>query len=182
MKKEDELLKQESRSRIIENLYKNKSIGLLIKKAANGRNEIFEDELRSNIFLYLCEMNVDKLIGLHDRDEIIPYIISKITKQKTDRYKGSVNSQIDYVPNRTDNAIDLYEDTGYLMDFLKDESGNSIDVVSAIENLNWFEKRILELYVEYGSIKDVMEHTGADGKYIVKVMNSIRTKVKNDLR
>lgn len=182
MNQDSESLNLKQRSSIISSLYQNKRITSLIKKAARGKNELFEEELKSNVFLYLCEMEVDKLIRLHNADELLPYVISKIRSGITDFNSSSVNRNIGYVPNRVDNEVELDSGIGYLMDFLKDNNvDRSIDIEAAMAKLNWFEKRVVELYVEYGSIKDIVEHTGTDNGYVVKVINAARKKIKDAL-
>jgi hypothetical protein len=145
----------------------------LIKKAGNGKNESFADELKSELFLQICEMDETRLIELHATGEIIPYIETIISKQRHARGKG-VNRLLDY----------LASGPAYLMDFIRDGepfNNDAIDIYSALDKCNWFEKRIVELYVEYGSIKEAATHGSVSLPYAVKQMNSARKKIRDVL-
>lgn len=154
-----------------------------IKKAANGKSEQFEDELRSYVFLKICEMDDSRLIQLDYNEELIPFVTGIIENQK--RFKGGgVNSSIDYVPNRVNNEVKLASGDAYLMDFLKDSNpiSDTIDIHAALDKLNWQEKQVIDLYIRKGSIKEICDGTGYREKYIVKILNGARKKIKNDLR
>lgn len=174
----------DARTKIITELYQNKLITRLITKAANGKSELFEDELRSYVFLKICEMDESKLIQLNYDNELVPLICIIIKNQKT--YNGAgVNRSFNYVPNRVDNEIKTLSGEAYLMDFIKDLTPgpeHSIDIKAAIDRLNWQEKEVIALYVKHGSVKEICDTLGNRNEYIVKILNSARKKIKNDLR
>jgi hypothetical protein len=179
MKKDLKEGEQQKRSNIISNLYENKRIGSLIRKAASGKGEQFEDELRSIVFLSICEMDTEKLFRLHDNNELQAYMAAKIRGKATDSYYGISLSES--IPNRVDNAIG---NDGYLIDYIKsaEREGTSMDIERAMKKLNWFENHVIEKYIELGSIVDVVKNTGCDQAYVVKMLNSARNKIRNALR
>lgn len=154
-----------------------------MQKMANGKNAQFEDELRSYVFLQVCEMDESRLIQLDYNEELIPFVSAIIKNQRN--YKGlGVNRTFDYVPNRVNNEIKLQSGEAYLIDFLKDETpiSNTIDINSALSKLDWREKQVIEAYVKYGSVSEVVENSMNSRTYIVKILNGARKKIKNELR
>lgn len=173
----------DQRTRILTEIYRNKSILNSIKRAANGKNERFEDELTSFVFLVLCEMDSEKLIRLYNDNQLIPFVSGLIINQKHFT-RGEVNLQDNYVPNRANNEIKLNDGDGYLIDFLRSDApinDDSCDIRAAIEKLNWFQKQVVEYYITYGSVKEIVKHTALSEKYVLSTLNLARQKIKNAL-
>lgn len=173
----------DTRTRILTETYRNKSILLSIKRAANGKNEQFEDELRSHVFLVLCEMDPARLIRLYDDGQLVAFVSGLVINQKNFT-RGEINLQNNYVPNRVDNQIGLKDGEGYLIDFLRSDApihNDIMDITDAINKLNWFQKQVVEYYISYGSVKEIVRHTALSEKYVLSTLNKARQNIKNVL-
>lgn len=68
-----------SKDKIIDELYRNKEIDELINYLTS--NNSLKDDLKQELFIILCNMNDEKIIGLYERKEIKYYIIRIIKNQ-----------------------------------------------------------------------------------------------------
>ena len=67
-------------------------------------------DLKAEVFLVLCEMNEDKLIGLYERNELKFYIVRTMLNMiKSDRsnFYKSYRNYTEYVDNDTEEIIDF---------------------------------------------------------------------------
>jgi hypothetical protein len=147
-----------------------------IVKTTHTKAELRE-ELRSELFLCLCELDEDNLKQIHDNGYLDYYIVRTLrnmydstTSQFYKRIKKSITERRGIEHGHLQIADD---DTVAI----SDESVNE-----ALKKLNWFEMQVLDLFVEHGSVAQISIATGVTVIYATKVLASARKKFKYALR
>lgn len=172
---------------IIEGLWKSKHITRLIRSAANGKSTGFEEELRSVLFLQLCEVGEVELQKKQKDNKLDAYVRAIILKQSS-FHKSKANATFgEYRKPEVSNYVPSLGEEKYLPDLLRDkttgrEAYDVIDIHDAMNKLNWFEQTVLILYEEFGDVAAICEKTGVDRKYATKILEEVRTKIKNHVR
>ena len=169
-----------TKNEVITMLYSNPQIENHLSKAAYEKDR---DELKANVFLMLCEKPEEEILRMFQEKKLINFVITCIYNESKLR-NSRLNRQVNYIPNRVENGIELRTSEGYLMDFLKDEHATAesgIDLKNAFSYLDKKEKQIVQLFLDYGSIKEVCDHSGHANKYVSKVLATARGKIKNHL-
>jgi hypothetical protein len=143
-------------------------------------NEAFEKmhpielqyDLKAEVFLVLCEMDDEKLVGMYNRNEIKFFIVRVMLNMiKSDRstfwkqyrnyseYDGK--EQIEVVQT---NIIDKME--------------------LSIEKLHWYQKEILRLYaLDFNkNAKELSRQTGIPYMSIIRTLKQTKTELKKNIR
>jgi len=137
--------------------------------------EELQYDLKAEVFLVLCEMNEEKLIGMYERNELKFYIVrvmlNMIKSDRSNFYK-SYRNYIEYVDNDTEAIVDF--DKLDLVDKLEKN----------LEGLHWYNKEILKLYaIDFKkNAKELSRKTGIPYMSIVRTINKTKKQMKTNIR
>jgi hypothetical protein len=131
-------------------------------------------DLKAEVFLVLCEMENDKLVGMFERNELKFYIVRIMLNMiKSDRstfYKNYRN-YTEFVDQ--DFVSDDYDKTNM---FEKLEAN--------MEGLHWYNKEILKLYaIDFKkNAKELSRKTGIPYMSIIRTINKTKKQMKTNIR
>jgi hypothetical protein len=137
--------------------------------------EELQYDLKAEVFLVLCEMNEDKLIGMYERNELKFYIVrimlNMIKSDRSNFYK-SYRNYTEYVDNDTEAEVSF--DKSDLVDKLEKN----------LEGLHWYNKEILKLYaIDFKkNAKELSRKTGIPYMSIVRTINKTKKQMKTNIR
>jgi hypothetical protein len=137
--------------------------------------EELQYDLKAEVFLVLCEMNEDKLIGMYERNELKFYIVrimlNMIKSDRSNFYK-SYRNYTEYVDNDTEAEVNF--DKSDLFDKLEKN----------LEGLHWYNKEILKLYaIDFKkNAKELSRKTGIPYMSIVRTINKTKKQMKTNIR
>jgi hypothetical protein len=137
--------------------------------------EELQYDLKAEVFLVLCEMNEEKLIGMYERNELKFYIVrvmlNMIKSDRSNFYK-SYRNYTEYVNNDTEAIVDF--DKLDLVDKLEKN----------LEGLHWYNKEILKLYaIDFKkNAKELSRKTGIPYMSIVRTINKTKKQMKTNIR
>ena len=137
--------------------------------------EELQYDLKAEVFLVLCEMNEDKLIGMYERNELKFYIVrimlNMIKSDRSNFYK-SYRNYTEYVDNDTEAEVNF--DKSDLVDKLEKN----------LEGLHWYNKEILKLYaIDFKkNAKELSRKTGIPYMSIVRTINKTKKQMKQNIR
>lgn len=142
---------------------------------AKMQPEELQYDLKAEVFLVLCEMNEEKLIGLCERNELKFYIVrvmlNMIKSDRSNFYK-SYRNYTEYVDNDIETEIDF--DKLDLVDKLEKN----------MEGLHWYNATLLKLYaVDFKkNAKELSRKTGIPYGSIVRTINKTKKQMKTNIR
>ena len=142
---------------------------------AKMQPEELQYDLKAEVFLVLCEMNEEKLIGMYERNELKFYIVrvmlNMIKSDRSNFYK-SYRNYTEYVDNDTEAIVDF--DKLDLVDKLEKN----------LEGLHWYNKEILKLYaIDFKkNAKELSRKTGIPYMSIVRTINKTKKQMKTNIR
>lgn len=159
---------------IISGLYLDKDIDQAIKKMEPA---YLQDELRSEMFLVLCEMADDRLIDMHENGTLKFYLVRtmiSMIKSNTSRFyykfRNQVSCEIDQSHDKAEIDSDYAEE-------INDKLSKSIEV------LHWYEAQILKLYAENGqNILALSRETKIPYRSLMKTIKKAKTLLKYKIR
>jgi hypothetical protein len=135
-------------------------------------------DLKAEVFLVLCEMDEQKLIGLYERNELRFYIVRTMLNMiKSDRstfYKNYRN-HIEFVASDLNREIKR----------INDEPTDLVDKLEKnLEGLHWYNKEILKLYaIDFKkNAKELSRKTGIPYMSIVRTINKTKKQMKQNIR
>lgn len=155
------------RNGIIAELWDSKDLNETLKKMKPV--EIQED-LKSELFLIICEIEENKLIQLYNRKELKFYIVrimlNIVRSSKNNFYKNYRN-------------FDEYNN-----EEKPDEQHEPVEIMKYIENLYWYQKEILRLYTfEFNKNASMLSRaTGIPYMSIIRTINQIKKDLKKKIR
>lgn len=141
---------------------------------AKMQPEELQYDLKAEVFLVLCEMNEEKLVGLFERNELKFYIVRIMLNMiKSDRstfYKNYRNySEFvdqDY-PCDDNDKTDMFEKLELNLD-----------------GLHWYNKEMLKLYaIDFKkNAKELSRKTGIPYMSIIRTINKTKKQMKTNIR
>ena len=162
------------RTQILTELFQSKELAALIAKM---QPEDLQDDIKQELFVTLCEMPEEKLIELHDRKQLRFYAVRtvlnmvqssksrffyKFRKNVTLELKDytaiadtieNTNDSKDYQPLR---SRDLFSEDVDINEYERVYAEKIIKLNKAYEELGWYQRQILDLYLELGSVDKVV--------------------------
>jgi hypothetical protein len=140
--------------------------------------EELQYDLKAEVFLVLCEMDEQKLIGMYERNELKFYIVRTMLNMiKSDRssfYKNYRN-HIEMDNNTISKEINkLNVETTDIVDKLEKH----------LEGLHWYNKELLKLYaLDFKkNAKELSRKTGIPYMSIVRTLHKTKTEMKKNIR
>jgi hypothetical protein len=179
-----------NREQIITELYGNSRINYLVNiKAPKG----LADDFKAELFVVLCEMDPDKLIGLHERGELVLWvcriILNMATKTGQFHYKYRERDLSDYYRYLAQQNLKTVD-----KDILK-RIHNQIHPKqgeSGLDELNRYitEGRehqfhkivIFREYIEFRSCDAVAAMYGVPKHYVNAVVKEVKQELRNAIR
>ena len=129
-------------------------------------------DLKAEVFLVLCEMDDDKLIGMYNRNEIrfflVRVMLNMIKSDRSTFWKQYRN----YTEYDGKEQIEVVQ-------------ANIIDKMeSSIEKLHWYQKEILRLYaLDFNkNAKELSRQTGIPYMSIIRTLKQTKTELKKNIR
>ena len=121
--------------------------------------EELQYDLKAEVFLVLCEMNEEKLIGLYERNELKFYIVRTMLNMiKSDR-------------------SGFYKNYRNHTEFVDKLSKN-------LEGLHWYNATLLKLYaIDFKkNAKELSRKTGIPYMSIIRTINKTKKQMKQNIR
>lgn len=157
------------RNAIIEELWKSKDLNDALKKMHPVE---FQEDLKSELFLVVSELEEDKIIDLYKKNQLKFYVVrvmlNMVRSSKSKFYKSYRNFE-EYIPiEKTEN---------YQEDILDKAIDN-------IDKLYWYNKKILELYAfEFNkNAKELSRKTNIPYQSIIRTLNETKKELKKKIR
>jgi hypothetical protein len=129
-------------------------------------------DLKAEVFLVLCEMDDDKLIGMYNRNEIrfflVRVMLNMIKSDRSTFWKQYRN----YTEYDGKEQIEVVQ-------------ANIIDKMElSIEKLHWYQKEILRLYaLDFNkNAKELSRQTGIPYMSIIRTLKQTKTELKKNIR
>jgi hypothetical protein len=129
-------------------------------------------DLKAEVFLVLCEMDDDKLIGMYNRNEIrfflVRVMLNMIKSDRSTFWKQYRN----YTEYDGKEQVEVVQ-------------ANIIDKMeSSIEKLHWYQKEILRLYaLDFNkNAKELSRQTGIPYMSIIRTLKQTKTELKKNIR
>lgn len=169
---------------IISNHYSNNDLIIFFKNIAGE----WWDELRQDVFLVLLQYDNEKIIDMHNRKCLKFFTIrialnqfrsknSKFYYQNFKHQNSSLSIAHDELIENSDAILysnELYELQGETQYDIIEKKIVSIE--NEIQNLRYFEREILKLYLQLGTYKKVSEDTGIP---IRTIANAVKNAINN---
>ena len=179
-------------SEIIQSHYRDKSIIEFFKNIAGE----WWDELRQDVFLIICEYDQAKVIDMHEKKFLKFFIIrvalnqfrSKHSKFYYQNFKNNFTS-FALIDDDSIEVADsyLFEAGAYDIqgeeEWVKRESMMQT-AEDQLDQLKYFEREILKLYLSLGTYKKVSNETGIPIRSVAfgvkNAINNIKSNIKDD--
>jgi len=145
---------------------------------AKMQPEELQYDLKAEVFVVLCEMEDQKLMGMYERNELKFYVVRTMLNMiKSDRslfYKNYRN-HVEFGFNDHSKEIERlnYEPTD-LIDRLEKN----------LEELHWYNKTILKLYaIDFKkNAKELSRKTGIPYMSIIRTISKTKSEIKEKLK
>jgi hypothetical protein len=130
-------------------------------------------DLKAEVFLVLCEMEDNKLVGMFERNELKFYIVRIMLNMiKSDRSTFYKNYR---------NYTEFVD-----QDFVSDDYDKSMfeKLEANMEGLHWYNKEILKLYaIDFKkNAKELSRKTGIPYMSIIRTINKTKKQMKTNIR
>jgi hypothetical protein len=157
------------KTEIIAKLWDNKEVNEAFSKMHPVE---LQYDLKAEVFLVLCEMDDDKLIGMYNRNEIrfflVRVMLNMIKSDRSTFWKQYRN----YTEYDGKEQVEVVQ-------------ANIIDKMeSSIEKLHWYQKEILRLYaLDFNkNAKELSRQTGIPYMSIIRTLKQTKTELKKNIR
>lgn len=157
------------RSKIIAELWENKEVNDAFSKMQPIE---LQYDLKAEVFLVICEMDEEKLIGMYERKEIKFYIVRCMLNMiKSDRstFWKQYRNHTEFVEHDT---------TEHIQNNIEDK------MLKEFEQLYWYNKKIFELYTyEFNcNAKALSRETGINYMAIIRSLKQTKEQMKKLIR
>lgn len=152
---------------IITELWNSKDLNEALK---NMRPVEIQDDLKSELFLIIAEIDESKLIDLYNKKQLKFYIVrimlNLVQSTKNKFYKNFRNFE-ELTP--VEKADEIYE---------------QIEVINHLENLYWYQKEIFKLYTfDFNkNARELSRQTGIPYMSIIRTLNQTKKELKKLIR
>ena len=152
---------------IIVELWESKDLNEALK---NMRPVEIQDDLKSELFLIIAEIDESKLIDLYNKKQLKFYIVrimlNLVQSTKNKFYRNFRNFE-ELTP--VEKADEIYE---------------QIEVINHLENLYWYQKEIFKLYTfDFNkNARELSRQTGIPYMSIIRTLNQTKKELKKSIR
>lgn len=138
------------------------------------------DDLKQEVILIVCELPEDKVIKLHTDRVLEFYVVRIILNQAKNKRNQFIKNHV--IATSDLSTHDLADDTNQQQQERRISRELEEDLaMEEIENLHWYSKGLIELYIEHGNFRAIQKQTGIPHpsayKTIQKSLKEIKTKV-----
>jgi hypothetical protein len=131
-----------------------------------------QQDLKSEVFLILAELDNDKIVGLYQRKELKFYIVRiilNLVKSTDKKFFQKYRNFIEY--KEIDTAEVFQED---IID----------NVINAVDELYWYQKEVLRLYAnEFDcNARELSRKTGIPYMSLIRTINQTKKELKKKIR
>jgi hypothetical protein len=176
------------KQKILSDLYQSREMSDLIQKM---QPEHLREEIKQELFLSLCEMPDQKIIGLHLSGglkffvtRVLLNMVQSSTSPFFKKYRRMITVDAgDFLPSTHDDEEEIIE---------RETTQNALleAVEKVLGEMHWYKRELFKLYVHHGSAGKVIKAMKADlcGKYIPRrtildvvkqAKSEIKTKIQN---
>jgi hypothetical protein len=190
-----------TKDRILSDLFKSEEFNSCIAKM---KPEHLQDDLKSEVILILCESTDEKILGLHESGglkfytvRIILNLIQSNTSPFYKKYRAMFDTRDPKVTQR-DHPDSAHEDTflEYLLqqqaDTDQEYAGAVFSILEkreirekqedqalhAVEELYWYDRQIVKLYMELGTFRAIEKVTGIPWESAYKTYKRVCREIK----
>ena len=159
------------RNEIITEFWQSKSVNEAFEKMQPVE---LQADLKSEVFLILCEMEEEKLIGLYERNELKYYMVRIMLNMiKSDRSSFFKNYR---------NYVELLENDVEVVESDSSETYEKIEV--HLQNLHWYNRELFKLYaLDFKkNAKELSRKTGIPYMSIVRSINKTKAEIKKNIK
>ena len=160
-----------SRDEILSEFWESKSVNEAFEKMQPVE---LQADLKAEVFLILCEMEEEKLIGLYERNELKYYMVRIMLNMiKSDRSSFFKNYR---------NYVELLENYVEVFESNQEETYNKIEV--HLQNLHWYNRELFKLYaLDFKkNAKELSRKTGIPYMSIVRSINKTKAELKKNFK
>lgn len=173
---------QSERNRILSDLYTSKELADCIGKMDHRH---LHEELKQELFIVLCELPDDKLLGVHGRGELRYYavrVILNMINSSTSKFYRVFRSQalLNMDIDLGNLYNDKFEDRGVEEKIEIEERENKL--LAAVNKLGWYDKGITELYMTEGSMGNVAKKVGIPKSSVKTTIDRAKKSIKECLQ
>jgi len=154
---------------ILTNIYTSNEIAECLLKIDSD----IRDDLKQHVFLLLFEKDENFIIELHQQDKLRNYIVKvmfNLVHFTQDKFHRVNRRQTEILTNDFDE--DITDD-------------REVDLLPKLEmemqNIYWYNKHMLELYVELGTYKSVSEKTGIAIRSVANAVEKAKKQLKHNV-
>jgi len=151
-----------------------------------------QDDLKAEVILVVCELDEIKLKGLHERGELIFYVVRVIlsmAKSSTNnffkKYKltnEELHQEFTFVDIREDQPL---QQTSYfeLTDIEQRNEREKLEdlAIEKINTLDWYSSELLKLYIKLGNYRAVEKETNIPFASIYQNIKKSINKIRCEL-
>jgi hypothetical protein len=157
------------RNKILSELWESKEVNDAIKKMHPVE---LQDDLKSEVFLVLAELDYQKLIDLYKRNQIKFYM---------------VRIMLNYVQSTDKKFYTKYRNfVEYKQADVADVSSSDItkEVNDSLDEIHWYQKEIIKLYTfKFNkNAKELSRQTGIPYMSIIRTLNQAKKELKKKIR
>jgi hypothetical protein len=162
-----------SRDKIIAEFWESKSVNEAFEKMQPVE---LQADLKAEVFLVLCEMEEDKLIGLYQRNELKYYMVRIMLNMiKSDRSNFFKNYR---------NFVELLENDQKIASVESDSEEAYQKIELHLQNLHWYNRELFKLYaLDFKkNAKELSRKTGIPYMSIVRSINKTKAEIKKNIK
>jgi hypothetical protein len=159
------------RNEIIAEFWQSKSVNEAFEKMKPVE---LQADLKAEVFLILCEMEEEKLIGLYERNELKYYMVRIMLNMiKSDRSSFFKNYR---------NYVELLENDVEVVEADPSETYEKIEL--HLQNLHWYNRELFKLYaLDFKkNAKELSRKTGIPYMSIVRSINKTKAEIKKNIK
>ena len=159
------------RNEIIAEFWQSKSVNEAFEKMQPVE---LQADLKAEVFLILCEMEEEKLIGLYERNELKYYMVRIMLNMiKSDRSSFFKNYR---------NYVELLENDVEVIETDPSETYEKIEL--HLQNLHWYNRELFKLYaLDFKkNAKELSRKTGIPYMSIVRSINKTKAEIKKNIK
>lgn len=159
------------RNEIITEFWQSKSVNEAFEKMQPVE---LQADLKAEVFLILCEMEEEKLIGLYERNELKYYMVRIMLNMiKSDRSSFFKNYR---------NYVELLENDVEVVETDSSETYEKIEL--HLQNLHWYNRELFKLYaLDFKkNAKELSRKTGIPYMSIVRSINKTKAEIKKNIK